>query len=128
MPDKENAGKIDATSKERMQKYKEDKIRLRLWTTKDEYEEIQRKAQECNLSFSEYVRRCALQRKTIPKTDSAFIATLSKLGGLQNKIMMEIHDKAGHSADQVEELLPEARKIYREILLAVRRIKKISAE
>lgn len=113
----------DSTRKERWRKYKEDKVRWSTWSTQEDYDEITRKAKECNLSFNEYVRRCALGRKTIPRADSAFIAALSKLGGMQNKIMMDIHEKAGGRIEEVAALLPQARDIYREILMAVRRIR-----
>jgi hypothetical protein len=121
--------KNDNGSKERMARYKEDKIRWRIWSTQEEYDEIARKAQECKLSFSEYIRRCALQRKTVARTDSAMINALVKLGGLQNKIMMDINETLENKKiDDVAALLPEARKIYREIHNAVRRIKKTSEE
>lgn len=123
----ENTENTDATRKERWRKYKEDKVRWSTWSSREEYELIVEKAAECGLSFNEYVRRCAIGRKTIPRTDAKLITTLSKLGGLQNKIMSDIREQLGLKNNQeVTGLVDEARKIYREIHLAVRRIKKKS--
>lgn len=120
---------IDPTRKDRWKKYKQDKIRWGTWSTREEYEEITAKAQECALTFNEYVRRCALGRRTIHKTDSAYINTLAKLGGLQNKIMSEINERfENREFEQIAPLVAEARKIYREINMAVRRIKKMDDE
>lgn len=119
---------VDVTKKERWKKYAEKNVRWNTWSSRQEYEEITTKAQECGISFNEYVRRCALGRRTIHKTDSAYINTLAKLGGLQNKIMAEINEKIGKDGyDQIQPLVSEARKIYREIHIAVRRIKKEDA-
>lgn len=120
---------IDPTRRDRWKKYKQDKIRWGTWSTREEYEEITAKAQECALTFNEYVRRCALGRRTIHKTDSAYINTLAKLGGLQNKIMSEINERfENREFEQIAPLVAEARKIYREINMAVRRIKKMDDE
>ena len=103
---------IDPTRKDRWKKYKQDKIRWGTWSTREEYEEITAKAQECALTFNEYVRRCALGRRTIHKTDSAYINTLAKLGGLQNKIMSEINERFDNREfEQIAPLVAEARKI-----------------
>ncbi|AWK15698.1 plasmid mobilization protein MobA [Candidatus Fukatsuia symbiotica] len=81
----------------------------------EEKKQIQEKAEVAGLSVGEFLRRCALSRRIIPRTDVKLIVELSKLGGLQKHLFNE--GKGVHS------------QAYSEILVALKKaILKIDME
>lgn len=101
-----------------------DRVRVRHWMQREEYELAKAKAAECGLPFSRYAIKCMLGRKTVARTDLHFIHALSKLGGLQNKLTGELREKYGYQDETIESVIAEMRDIYREIHIAIRAIKK----
>lgn len=55
---------------------------MELRVAPDERDAIATKAAECNLSVSEYMRRCALRRPLATRVDNQALAELRRQGGL----------------------------------------------
>lgn len=63
-------------------------VHIRLQQSDREY--IEQQAAICGLTFSEYVRRCALNKKIRSRVNVQVIGQLSRLGGLQKQLLMQI--------------------------------------
>lgn len=61
--------------------------------TDEEFEAINRKAQVAGISTSELLRRSALNRKIMVRTDLKLMNELLRLGGLQKHLYNEMRDK-----------------------------------
>lgn len=73
--------------------------------------QIQESAKAAGLSVGEYLRRCALSRRIIPKTDTKLIMELQRLGGLQKHLFNE---GRGNVSDVFS-------KQYSEVLVAIKK-------
>jgi hypothetical protein len=87
-------------------------IKLRI--SEDDYYEIFDKADAAGLSISEYMRRCALNKRIDSKINLKMIRELCRLGGLQ-KHWFNVTD--GLHSDKTA-------KILNEIIKAIKRIAK----
>jgi hypothetical protein len=70
--------------------------------TANQKAEIAQKAQDCNLSMSEYLLRCALGRQTRTRIDTHIINELRLLGEQQK---MLYHLGGGRQADKLQAIL-----------------------
>lgn len=61
--------------------------------TEAEFEAINRKAVAAGLTTSEYLRRCALNRRIMVRTDIRMMNELLRLGGLQKHLYTQMQDK-----------------------------------
>lgn len=61
--------------------------------TDEEFETINRKAQVAGISTSELLRRSALNRKIMVRTDLKLMNELLRLGGLQKHLYNEMREK-----------------------------------
>lgn len=77
----------------------------------EEKQVIQGSAQAAGLSVGEYLRRCALGRRIIPKVDTRLIMELQRLGGLQKHLFNE-------GRGNVSEVFS---KEYAEVLVAIKK-------
>ncbi len=78
--------------------------------TVEECESISEQASACGLTFSEFLRRRALGKRIVPKTDLQKINEIRRLGGLQK-----------HLAAIYPEQKAEFGRVLNEIILFLRR-------
>ncbi|GHV33685.1 hypothetical protein FACS1894187_02640 [Synergistales bacterium] len=79
--------------------------------TEEEFEKIKQHSERCGISFSSYVRECALNHKPKGRDMSNLIHQIAKQGGL----LKHLHNEGlGHS-DQTSELLREMQKTIKYI-------------
>jgi hypothetical protein len=84
-------------------------------------------AKYCGLTTSEYLRRCALNKKIVPRTDTETIASLMKLGGSQLKSIAEL--RAANPVNNnpaVIQIIADLNALYRDIHNAIRSIRSIA--
>jgi hypothetical protein len=63
-------------------------VHIRLTQSDREY--IEQQAVASGLTFSEYIRRCALNKKVRSRVNIQVIGELSRLGGMQKHLLMQI--------------------------------------
>ncbi|MBP2157377.1 plasmid mobilization protein MobA [Erwinia rhapontici] len=68
-------------------------IIIQLRCTEDEAEALRSKARTAGISTSELLRRSALNRKIMVRTDLKLMNELLRLGGLQKHLYNEMRDK-----------------------------------
>jgi hypothetical protein len=68
-------------------------IRKTIRFSEDEFENIQEKLSEHNLSFSEFSRGAILRKKIKTKLDSDYIFQLQKIGNNLNQIAKNLNSK-----------------------------------
>ncbi len=91
---------------------------LRLLT--EELDRIETLADYAGLTVSEYMRRCALQKRIHSKINLKAMGELARLGGLQKYCLQQIRDEPG---------LPETRHQLNAVLNAIRAtIKRLQAD
>lgn len=84
---------------------------LKLRCTEEEANVLREKAKAAGISTSELLRRSALNRKIMTRTDTRLMAELLKLGGLQK-----------HLYNQMQEgMTTELSKQFSEVLVAVKK-------
>lgn len=106
---------------QRWKKYKVDKVRLRFWYEKEEYEAIKEKAVDCGLSVNEFVKRAALGKKITSNSDAQLASALSKLGGLQVKLNSDLRAVlSDNNSVDITKLIADHNQLYREIHNAIR--------
>ncbi|EAU2289098.1 hypothetical protein EIL26_17050 [Salmonella enterica subsp. enterica serovar Newport] len=71
------------------EKRRRDAVIPRIRCTQEEKDIIKMKADECGLSLPEFMRRCALERRIIPRTDNDFLQELMRLGRMQKHLFVE---------------------------------------
>ena len=95
--------------------------RTGIWWTPEEHEQLAANAKYCGLTVSEYVRRCALDKKIVPRTDTETIHQLMKLGGIQIKSITDLRENLAANAD-VSKLITSLNQLYRSIHIAIQNI------
>ncbi|MGR7464159.1 plasmid mobilization protein MobA [Klebsiella aerogenes] len=76
----------------------------------DEKEQIRDSARAAGLSTGEYLRRCALGRRIVARTDTELKKELLRLGGLQKHLYTQMR----------EGMTPELSQLFAETLVAIR--------
>ena len=92
--------------------------RTGIWWTPEEHEQLTANAKYCGLTASEYIRRSALDKKIVPRTDIETLASLMKLGGLQKKIITDLRASIADNAD-ISKLIIATDKLYLNIQSAI---------
>jgi len=95
--------------------------RVQVWWMPEEYELLISNAAYCGLTASEYIRRTALDKIIVPRTDTATLLSLMKLGGLQKKIITDLREDIAASAD-VSKLVARTNQVYDVILGTIKSI------
>lgn len=95
--------------------------RTGIWWTPEEHEQLIANAKYCGLNASEYIRRCALDKKIVPRTDAETLSHLMKLGGLQKKLITDIRTSLAAGAD-VSKLIADTNQLYETIIIAIKDI------
>lgn len=95
--------------------------RTGVWWTPEEHEELKSNAKYCGLSASEYIRRCTLDKKIVPRADTETLSQLMKLGGLQKKIIADLRGSVAANAD-ISKLISDTNHIYETILVSIKNI------
>jgi hypothetical protein len=75
---------------------------IKVYATFSQKAEVAQKAQDCNLSMSDYVLCCALGRQTLSRMDTHIINELRSLGE-QQKALYYLSD--GRHADKLQAIL-----------------------
>ena len=96
--------------------------RTGVWWTPEEHELLIANAQYCGLNVSEYIRRCALDKKIVPRTDTETIKHLMKLGGLQVKLITDLRSNSDSNNPVVLKIISDTNALYRDIQNAIRSI------
>ncbi|ECZ0253898.1 hypothetical protein F7769_15615 [Salmonella enterica subsp. diarizonae] len=71
------------------EKRRRDAVIPRIRCTQEEKDIIKKKADESGLTLPEFMRRCALERRIIPRTDNEFLQELMRLGRMQKHLFVE---------------------------------------
>jgi hypothetical protein len=95
--------------------------RIQVWWEPEDYATMVSNAKDCGLSASEYIRRAALDKKIVPRTDTDTLAQLMKLGGMQKKMIADLRVSLAENAD-VSTLIAATNKVYEDIICAIKSI------
>lgn len=84
---------------------------------------MEQQAATCGLTLSEYVRRCAMNKKVRSRVTIQVIGELSRLGGLQKHLLMQIK-----SHPYEDELRGKLNSTLAELYTTLRALGKIAKE